>query len=64
MIQFFRDLINKENPTCAKTFIGIVGGISLILRMIWNPSQILVESVLILTIGALAITGAETIFKK
>lgn len=63
-MKFINDLLNKENPLCAKTFIGLLGGLTLIIRMAIDPTPILVQSVLFLSVGALAIAGGEAIFKK
>ncbi len=63
MKKFITDLLDKENPTCAKTFIGIICGISLIVNMFVNPSDSAIYSVSILACGALAISGIELIKK-
>ena len=63
-MKFLNDLLNKENPLCAKTFIGLFGGLALIVRMCIDPTPVLVQAVLFLAVGALAIAGSEAIFKK
>ena len=64
MIEFFKNLLNADSPTSSKRFIGLIGGVSLITAMFIYHTDILIESVLIMSLGALTITGAENIFKK
>ena len=64
MIQFFKNLLNADSPTSSKRFIGLIGGLSLIFAMFIYHTDILIQSVLIMSLGALTITGAEKIFKK
>ncbi len=63
MKNFITDLLNKENPLCAKTLLGFSCGVSLVVNMFVNPSDAAIYSVTALAFGALAISGFE-IFKK
>jgi hypothetical protein len=64
MIKFIKSLLNSQDPTSSKRFIGLTGALSLIIGMFIYHTDLFVQSVLILSLGALAITGAESIFKK
>ncbi len=58
---FFKD---EGGEFSSKRLIGIFGGLSLILYMFIYPSDYANSSVLIMSLGALGITGLEQIFKK
>ena len=63
--QIIEGLLQDENKVwSSKRFIGIVGGLSLIVYMFIFPSEYSNSSVLIMSLGALGITGFEAIFKK
>lgn len=58
---FFKD---ESGEFSSKRLIGILGGLSLILYMFIYPSEYSNSSVLIMSLGALGITGLEQIFSK
>ena len=63
--QIIEGLLQDENKVwSSKRFIGIVGGLSLIVYMFIFPSEYSNSSVLIMSLGALGISGFEAIFKK
>lgn len=65
MIKFIKAVLSSaEGIPSSKRFIGVLGGLSLIIFMFIFQSDLSVECVLILTLGALGISGAENIFKK
>ena len=65
MKNFLKGLISDETGTySSKRFIGIIGGLSLIAYQFIHPSDAANNSVLIMSLGALGITGFEAIFKK
>lgn len=48
----------------SKRFIGVLGGLSLIVFMFVYPSEYSNSSVLIMSLGALGVSGLEQIFSK
>ena len=63
--QIIEGLLKDENNIwSSKRFIGIIGGLSLITYMFIYPSEYSNSAVLIMSLGALSITGFEGIFKK
>ena len=63
--QIIEGLLKDENKIwSSKRFIGIIGGLSLITYMFIYPSEYSNSAVLIMSLGALSITGFEGIFKK
>ena len=65
MKEFIQGLLKDENKVwSSKRFIGIIGGLSLITYMFIYPSEYSNSAVLIMSLGALSITGFEGIFKK
>lgn len=58
---FFKD---ESGELSSKRLIGILGGLSLIVFMFIYPSEYSNSSVLIMSLGALGITGLEQIFSK
>ena len=63
MKKFFNSLIHSQDPTSSKRFVGLLGSLSLIMSMLIYNTEILVTSVLTLSLGSLAITGVEKIFE-
>lgn len=69
---FIAQLFCENNAPSSKRFVGIVGSLTLFATMFANsftdistaPSEALVNSVALLSFGALGITGAERIFGK
>jgi hypothetical protein len=57
-------LTDVDGVYSSKRFIGIIGGLSLIAYQFIHPSDAANNSVLIMSLGALGITGFEAIFKK
>jgi hypothetical protein len=65
MKQLFEEIFKDENGNySSKRFVGIIGGISLVVYMLIYPSQYSNSSVLIMSLGALGISGIEKINKK
>lgn len=63
--QIFEGLFKNElGEWSSKRFVGILGGLSLIIYMFIFPSEYSNSSVLIMSLGALGITGLEMIFSK
>ena len=63
--QIFEGLFKSETGEwSSKRFVGILGGLSLIVFMFAYPSEYSNSSVLIMSLGALGITGLEQIFSK
>ena len=61
MIAFFKRLINSNDPTSSKRFVGLLGSVSLITVMFIERSDSTINAVLILCLGCFAINGAERI---
>ena len=69
---FLAKFFCEKNEPSSKRLVGIVGSFSLFVTMVMNsfshvdsaPSDALVQSVALLSFGALGITGAERIFSK
>jgi hypothetical protein len=57
-------LKDGDNVWSSKRFVGILGGLSLIIFMYIYPSEYSNSAVLIMSLGALGITGFESIFSK
>lgn len=65
MKELINGILKDENGNySSKRFIGILGGLSLISYMFIYPSEYSNSAVLIMSLGALGITGFEAIFKK
>lgn len=65
MKEFFKKIFYDEhNNPSSKRFVGILGGLSLIVFMFTFPSEYSNSSVLIMSLGALGISGLEQIFSK
>jgi hypothetical protein len=65
IIQFIKNFFTEPDGTpSSKRLVGIIGGLSLITYMFIFPSDGANNSVLIMSLGALGITGFEAIFKK
>ena len=65
MKNFLKGILTDESGIwSSKRLIGLLGAISLITFMFIFRTDLSVESVLILTCGAIGITGAVSIFKK
>jgi hypothetical protein len=65
MKEFIKGIFTDENGIwSSKRLIGILGAISLIIFMFVFQTNLSVESVLILTCGAIGVTGAVSIFGK
>ena len=62
MKTFFNNLLLSHDPTSSKRFVGLVGAMSLVISMFIYNSDILINSVLTMSLGALTITGIEKIF--
>lgn len=64
-LTFLDGLFKDEKGTLSsKRFVGIVGALSLVVFMFIHPTEWSNSSVLIMSLGALGITGLEQIFKK
>jgi hypothetical protein len=69
---FIAQLFCENNSPSSKRFVGIIGSVTLFGTLFANsfthvsvaPSEALVNSVALLSFGALGITGAERIFGK
>jgi len=64
MKEFLLSLLDSNNTTSSKRFVGLVGCISLIVSMFIYHTDIIFYCVTILSGSALAITGLESIFNK
>lgn len=64
MKQFLLSLLDSNNTTSSKRFVGLLGCISLIISMFIYHTDTIFYCVTILSGSALAITGLESIFKK
>lgn len=65
MKELIKGILKDENGNySSKRFVGILGGLSLISYMFIYPSEYSNSAVLIMSLGALGITGFEAIFKK
>ena len=63
--QIIEGLLQDENKVwSSKRFIGIVGGLSLIVYAFIYPSEYSNSSVLIMSLGALGVTTLDKIFKS
>lgn len=63
--QIIEGLLQDENKVwSSKRFIGIVGGLSLIVYAFIHPSEYSNSSVLIMSLGALGVSGLEKFAKK
>lgn len=69
---FFTKMFCDKNEPSSKRVVGIVGSFTLFITLIAHtftdvcnpPSDVLVNSVALLSFGALGITGVEKIFSK
>lgn len=57
-------LLDSQNTTSSKRFVGLTGCISLIISMFIFHTDAIFYSVTLLSGSALAITGLEAIFNK
>jgi uncharacterized membrane protein len=65
ILTFIEGLLKDEQGNwSSKRFVGVLGALSLIVYMFIHPSEYSNSSVLIMSLGALGITGFEAIFKK
>jgi hypothetical protein len=65
MIEFIKKVLSDENGIpSSKRLIGLMGGISLIAIMFIYHNDTSIDAVLVMTLGALGISGAVSIFKK
>jgi hypothetical protein len=67
MIKYIKQLLNAESPESSKRLIGLIGALSLITAMFIFNTDILVQSVLILSTSSLGFTTLEKViplFKK
>ena len=64
MIEFLLSLLDSNNTTSSKRFVGLLGCVSLIASMFIFHTDAVFYSVTILSGSALAITGLEAIFNK
>jgi hypothetical protein len=64
MIKFILNILKSDTPESSKRLVGVLGSISLIISMLIWHTDTLVNSVLVLSLGALGITAVEKIFKK
>ena len=62
--KFFKKLIDTADTTSSKRFVGLIGAFTLFTGTLVYHTDIFVEATLILSLGALAITGVEKIFTK
>ena len=61
-LTFLDGLFKDENGTLSsKRFVGIVGALSLVVFMFIHPTEWSNSSVLIMSLGALGITGLERV---
>ena len=64
MKEFLLSLLDSNNTTSSKRFVGLLGCVSLIASMFIFHTDAVFYSVTILSGSALAITGLEAIFNK
>lgn len=64
MKEFLLSLLDSNNTTSSKRFVGLIGSISLIVSMFIFHTDTIFYCVTILSGSALAITGLEKIFNK
>lgn len=64
MKEFFLKILSKNDDLSSKRLIGVLASISLIVYLFINPSDSANNSVLILALGSLGISGFEAIFSK
>jgi hypothetical protein len=67
MIKYFKQLLNAESPESSKRLIGLIGALSLITAMFIFHTDVLIQSVLILSTSSLGFTTLEKLiplFKK
>ena len=65
MINFIKKVLSDENEIpSSKRILGVMGGISLIAVMFIYHNDTSIDAVLVMTLGALGISGAVSIFKK
>lgn len=64
MKEFLLSLLDSNNTTSSKRFVGLLGCISLIISMFIFHTDAVFYSVTILSGSALTITGLEAIFNK
>jgi hypothetical protein len=64
-LTFIDGIFKDENGVVSsKRFVGVIGALSLVVFMFIHPTEWSNSSVLLMSLGALGITGLESIFKK
>lgn len=64
MKEFIKKVLSDDSGNISsKRFVGVIGGIGLVVNMFVNPNEHSISCVLIISLGALGITGFEAIFK-
>lgn len=63
-IDYIKQYAEYNNNPSSKRLVGLLSGLSLIVYMFIYPSDGSNNSVLILSLGALGISGVEKIYKK
>lgn len=64
MKEFIKKMLSDAGEPSTKRVVGLAGALSLIIFMFAFRTDLSVESVLIMSLGALGISGAVSIFGK
>ena len=64
MKNFLLNIFKSNTNESSKRFVGVLGSLSLIISLLIYHTDVLVNAVLILSLGALGITAVEKIMNK